>query len=371
MFSSLLRILTLIRKELLVILKDPKSRASIILPPILQCLIFGYAATYDLNSVPYALVDQDRSAASIALVAKLEGSGIFQRQGAFLQTAEAVPLLDARRVLLIVVVGSGLERGLETGAAAAVQVIADGRNSNTSGIAQGYANTIIGDFAAAWAAEKGMAAPGVRVSTRAWFNPQLETRWSMIPSLIGTITMMMTMMLTAMSVAREREEGTFDQLLVAPFTPTEIMIGKAIPSMIVGITQATVILLVALFWFQIPFAGSFLTLYAGLALFLAAAIGFGLFLSSIAGNMQQAMILCFVFLMPFMLLSGLMSPTDNMPATLQYLTMINPLTYAIRITRTVYLEGGHFAELLPDMAALAVIAAVTMPISAWMFRHRL
>lgn len=368
---SLLRILTLIRKELLVILKDPKSRASLFLPPILQCLIFGYAATYDLNSVPYVLVDQDRSAASVTLVAKLEGSGIFQRQGTFAQIDQAVPLLDARRALVVVVISNGFERGLEAGAPAPVQVIADGRNSNTSGIAEGYANAIIGDFAAAWLSEKGIASAGVKVSTRAWFNPQLETRWSMIPSLIGTITMMMTMMLTAMSVAREREEGTFDQLLVAPFTPTEIMIGKAVPSMLVGITQASVILLVALFWFRIPFAGSFLTLYAGLALFLAAAIGFGLFLSSLAGNMQQAMILAFVFLMPFMLLSGLMSPTENMPTVLQYVTVINPLTYAIRITRAVYLEGGRFTDLLPDMLALVAIAAVTMPIAAWMFRHRL
>ncbi|AOF93128.1 ABC transporter permease [Sinorhizobium sp. RAC02] len=371
MLASFLRILTLIRKELLVILKDPKSRASLVVPPILQCLIFGYAATYDLNSVPYVLVDQDRSTASIALVAKLEGSGLFQRQGTFTQTAQAAPLLDAGRAMVIVVIGPRFERDLEAGAAAPVQVIADGRNSNTSGIAQGYASTIIGDFAAARQAETGAKSAGVKASTRAWFNPQLETRWSMVPSLIGTITMMMTMMLTAMSVAREREEGTFDQLLVAPFTPTEIMIGKAVPSMIVGITQASAILLVALFWFQIPFAGSLFTLYVGLALFLAAAIGFGLFLSSLAGNMQQAMILCFVFLMPFMLLSGLVSPTDNMPAALQYLTMINPLTYAIRITRTVYLEGGQFAELLPDMLALIAIAAVTMPISAWMFKHRL
>ncbi len=195
-------------------------------------------------------------------------------------------------------------------------MIADGRNSNTSGVAQGYANTIIGDFSRNWLAQKG--SPGaVQVTTRAWFNAQLETRWTMVPSLIGTITMMMTMLLTAMSVAREREEGTFDQLLVAPFTATEIMVGKAVPSMIVGIVQASVVLLLALFWFRIPFAGRFAALYLGLALFLAAAIGFGLFLSSLAGNMQQAMVLCFLFLMPFMLLSGLMSPTDNMPKVLQ------------------------------------------------------
>ncbi|MDR6759169.1 ABC-2 type transport system permease protein [Mycoplana sp. BE70] len=371
MLASLLRIVTLIRKELLVILKDPKSRASLVLPPILQCLIFGYAATYDLNTVPYALIDLDRSATSRELISKLEGSGIFQRQATLAQTGQAVTLLDTKKVILVIVVERDFERQLASGSSSAVQVIADGRNSNTSGVAQGYANTIIADFAADWRSRKGISGPAVQVTTRAWFNPQLETRWTMIPSLIGTITMMMTMMLTAMSVAREREEGTFEQLLVAPFTPTEIMVGKAVPSMIVGIAQSSAILMVALFWFQIPFAGSLLTLYLGLALFLAAAIGFGLFLSSLAANMQQAMILCFMFLMPFMLLSGLMSPTDNMPEVLQYVTMINPLKYAISITRRVYLEGAHLTELLPDMLALVVIAAVTMPISAWMFRHRL
>lgn len=370
MLASLFRILTIIRKELLVMLKDPKSRASVLLPPILQCLIFGYAASYDLNTVPYALVDQDHSATSRALVAKLEGSGVFQRQATLTQTAQAAALLDTKQVVLIVVIGQDFERKLESDASSVVQVVADGRNSNTSGVAQGYANTIIGDFSSNWLAQR--RSPGaIQVTTRAWFNPQLETRWTMVPSLIGTITMMMTMLLTAMSVAREREEGTFDQLLVAPFTPTEIMIGKAVPSMIVGIVQASVILLVALFWFRIPFAGSFATLYLGLALFLAAAIGFGLFLSSLAGNMQQAMVLCFIFLMPFMLLSGLMSPTDNMPEVLQYATVINPLKYAISITRRVYLEGAHVSEMMPDMLALVAIAAVTMPVSAWMFRRRL
>lgn len=370
MLASLLRILTIIRKELLVILKDPKSRASVVLPPLLQCLIFGYAASYDLDTVPYALVDQDHSATSRALVAKLEGSGVFQRQATLSQTAQAVPLLDKKQVVLTIVIGQDFERNLESSGASVVQVIADGRNSNTSGVAQGYANTIIGDFSRNWLAQKG--SPGaVQVTTRAWFNAQLETRWTMVPSLIGTITMMMTMLLTAMSVAREREEGTFDQLLVAPFTATEIMVGKAVPSMIVGIVQASVVLLLALFWFRIPFAGSFAALYLGLALFLAAAIGFGLFLSSLAGNMQQAMVLCFLFLMPFMLLSGLMSPTDNMPKVLQYATVINPLKYAISITRRVYLEGAHVSQMLPDMLALLIIAAVTLPISAWMFTRRL
>lgn len=371
MIDTLFRILALFRKELLALLKDPKSRIVLVVPPILQCLIFGYAATYDLNHVPYVLVDLDRSASSQAFAARLDGSGVFVRVATLNRPDDAAPLIDDRRALLIVTIGRTFERDLEAGLAAPIQVIADGRNSNTAGTAQGYLAAIALSFADDWRAARGLPAPPVKLTTRAWFNPSLETRWNMIPSLIGVITMMMTMMLTAMSVAREREAGTFDQLLVTPFRPTEIMIGKAVPSMLVGLSQSTTILLVAQLWFQIPFAGSYLMLYCGLALFLAAAVGIGLFVSSIAANMQQAMIMSFVLIMPFMLLSGLTAPIANMPTVLQYFTLINPLRYAISIAHQVYLEGAGPRQLAPELLALAAIAAVTMPISAWMFRNRL
>jgi len=371
MRNSVQRILALMRKEFLVILKDPRSRVLLFVPPILQCLIFGYAATYDLNNVPYALVDQDRSAASRDFAARLDGSGIFSRVAIAETTEAAAAALLRNRAVLIVAISSDFEKDLMAGQPGRIQVIADGRNSNTAGVAQSYVATIATGFGQDWRAAQGLSGQAVQVTTRAWYNPSLETRWNMIPSLIGTITMMMTMMLTAMSVAREREEGTFDQLLVAPFRPTEIMIGKAVPSMVVGLLQSSLIFLVALFWFRIPFAGSFAVFYLGLILFLAAAIGMGLFLSSIARNMQQAMILTFVLLMPFMLLSGLMAPTENMPAALRYFTMVNPLQYAIAITRRVYLEGATLDQLLPDMLALIAIAVVTMPVAAWFFRNRL
>src|SRR4051794_38471576 len=207
MIEALFRILALMRKELLVILKDPRSRVTLIVPPVLQCLIFGYAATYDLNDVPYALVDHDRSAASQALAARLDGSGIFSRIATLEQTDLAAAYLENRRVVLIVVIARDFEKDLTAGLPGAMQVIADGRNSNTAGIAQGYVGAIAAAFGQAWRASHGLPGEAVRVTTRAWYNPSLETRWHMIPSLIGTITMLMTMMLTAMSVAREREEG--------------------------------------------------------------------------------------------------------------------------------------------------------------------
>jgi len=369
MLASLLRVIALIRKELLAILSDPRSRATIFVPPVLQCLIFGYAATYDLNNVPYAVLDQDRSAASHELLARLDGSGVFVRVANLARAADIAAVIDHRDALLVLQIGQNFERQLQAGQNAKVQVIADGRNSNTAGTAIGYVNAIVASFNATWTKAHGQASPPLQVTSRAWYNPNLETRWNMVPALIGTLTMLQTLLLTAMSVAREREQGTFDQLLVTPFRPVEIMIGKAIPSMIIGTIQASSILLVAQLWFQIPFEGSYLTLFTGLGLFLLAAVGVGLLLSSVVKTMQQALLYSFVLVMPFTLLSGLAVPLSNMPPIFQYLTLADPLRFAIDIAQRVYLEGIGLDRLGPDLLPLAITALITLSGAAWMFRH--
>jgi ABC-2 type transport system permease protein len=367
--DSLLRILALARKELLAVLKDKRSRSSLLIPPVVQALIFGYAATYDLNHVTYAALDQDHSAASHQLLAALDGSGVFERVADLQRASDIATYIDSRRAVLVVQINQNFERQLLSGRGADLQVIADGRNSNTAGTAIGYLGSVVDQFNAAWGGDHGLAPPPVQLVTRAWYNPNLETRWFMIPGMIGTLTLIQTMMLTAMSVAREREQGTFDQLLVTPFRPYEIMAGKALPSMLVGTIQATGVLLVAQLWFHIPFAGSYLTLYAGLMLFLLAAVGIGLLLSAVAATMQQAMLYSMLLIMPFSLLSGLTTPLSSMPDWLQYLTAINPLRYAIDITRRVYLEGAGLNLLLPDLWPLAVLAALSLSGASWMFRH--
>ncbi|HWP57006.1 MAG TPA: ABC transporter permease [Candidatus Acidoferrales bacterium] len=371
MLDAIRRILALTRKELLAILKDPRGRFTLFVPPILQCLIFGYAATYDLNHVPYAVLDQDRSAASRELLARLDGSGVFRRVAEVSRAADLKKIIDERRALLAIQIEQDFARRLYLGLAANLQVIADGRNSNTAGTALSYVNSVVEGFNNGWRAKQGQAGPPVRVTTRAWYNPNMETRWNMIPALIGTLTLLQTLLLTAMSVAREREEGTFDQLLVTPFRPAEIMAGKALPSVLIGLVQATNVLLVAQLWFRIPFAGSFATLYAGLALFLLAAVGIGLLVSSVVATMQQAMLFSFLIMMPFALLSGLTTPISSMPEVLQQATLINPLRYAIEIAHRVYLEGATLSLLIPELWPLAVTAAITLAIASWMFRHRL
>jgi len=371
MQGAILRILALTRKELLAVLKDPRSRMSLLIPPVVQALIFGYAATYDLNHVTYAALDQDHTAASRQLLAGLDGSGVFERVANLQRATDIGSLIDARRALLIVQIDPQFERRLLSGKSADIQLIADGRNSNTAGTAMGYVTSIVQQFNSSWGRDHGWAAPPVQIIARAWYNPNLETRWFMIPGMIGTLTLIQTLMLTAMSVAREREQGTFDQLLVTPFRPFEIMAGKALPSMVVGTIQATGVLLVAELWFRIPFAGSYLALYLGLLLFLLAAVGIGLLVSAVAATMQQAMLYSMLLIMPFSLLSGLTTPLSSMPIAVQYLTAINPLRYAIDITRRVYLEGEGLNLLTADLWPLALLATLTLGAASWMFSHRM
>lgn len=369
MMESLSRILALIRKELLAILKDPRSRISLFVPPVVQCLIFGYAATYDLNHVPYAILDQDRSFASRELVSAIDGSGNFERVAQLSNATEIRRLIDERKVLLVVQIGQDFERKLAAGGQAPVQIILDGRNSNTAGTALGYVAAIVNGFNVDWAAKHGTAPAGIRTEIRAWYNPNLVTRWFMVPSLIGVLTLLQMLLLTAMSVAREREQGTLDQLLVTPYRPPEIIVGKAVPPVLIGLIQATLILFVAQLWFRIPFAGSYVTLYIGLLLFLTAAIGIGLIISSVVHTMQQSVLSAFVIMMPLALLSGLATPIANMPVAFQYFTFLNPLRYAIDIAQRVYLEGAGLGNLMPDLWPLALIALLTLSGTAWRFRR--
>jgi len=370
MLDAFYRTLALTIKELLAALKDPRARLALFMPPVMQCLLFGYAATYDLNDVPYAVLDQDRGAASADLLGRLDGSRIFRCVGALDNAAGLRACIDERRALIVLLIPSDFERRLQSGLPADVQVIADGRNSNTAAIATSYVSEIVENFNADWRSARGRNGPPVRVAVRAWYNPNLETRWHMIPSLIGTLTMLETLMLTAIAIAREREQGTMDQLLATPLRPVEIISGKALAGMLVGAAQATSILLVAQLWFRIPFSGSFLTLYVGLTLFLLAAVGMGIMVSSFAATMQQAWLYSFMLVMPFTFLSGLATPISSMPKLLQYFTLINPLRYAIDIAQRVYLEGAGLKLLAGDLWPMAGIALVTLLVAFWMFRRR-
>jgi ABC-2 type transport system permease protein len=371
LFESIRRVAALVKKELILVFKDPRMLRSLLVPPVIQCLVFGYAASFDLNNIPYALRDADNSAPSRELAAAFDGTGIFHRVATVENPAELATLLDEGKILLFIEIGPDFEKSLAAGRPAKVRIATDGRNSNTAATALSYANEIVRSFNEKKNAASGIAQPSASAVPRVWYNPNLETRWTMVPSLIATLTLLQTLLLASMSVAREREFGTFDQLLVTPLRPAEIMLGKCIPSILIGFVQATLILLVAQLWFGIPFEGTLPPLYLGLFIFLLAGVGMGLFVSSVVVTMQQAMLYSFVLLMPFMLLSGLTTPIENMPDFIRHLTWLNPLRHAIEITRRVYLDGAGIGTLLPEYGALALIALVTLTASSWFFRRKL
>jgi ABC-2 type transport system permease protein len=371
---TLLRILNLAWKELLTMVKDPRARLNLIVPPLIQCIIFGYAATYDLRSVNYVVIDQDRSSASRQLVSGLVGSGAFVQIADDPSISGVDKKIDRRDALMVVQIPADFERRLLRGQNAEVQLLVDGRNSNTAGSAVNYATSIVSNFNAAWKQQHPSDAPSrpeIRVVDRAWYNPNLDTRWNMVPGLLAMLTLLDVTLLASLSVAREREQGTLDQLLVTPMGPIEVLFGKAFPTIIVGLIQATVVLLVTLYWFEIPFAGSYLTLYAALLLFLCAAVGVGLFVSAMCSTMQQAMLGSFVVLMPFALLSGLSTPISSMPQWVQYFTLINPLRWGTATIHRIFLEGNTFAQVFPLMIPLILIAIVAFLSAGWMFRHKL
>lgn len=365
------RIGALVRKEFLALFRDRKSRFVLIVPPIIQLLVFGYAATFDLNRIPYAVYDEDRSAASRQLLARFEGSPGFDRVATLDAAADMAPLVDARRALLVLHVGPQFGRRLLTGEPAPLQVIVDGRNSNTALVATNYVRSVVNQFNADWRAARDLPGPPARLEVRAWFNPNLESRWFFIPGIVGVITLLVTMLTTALSVAREREQGTFDQLLVTPLTPLEILIGKAAPGFFVGIAEATLIILVATLWFRIPLLGSLAVLYAGLALFLLSAVGVGLLISSLAVTQQQGLLGAFLFMVPAVTLSGFATPIANMPPAVQAITLLDPLRYFLVILRKVFLEGVSFDVLAHEFWPMAVIGVASLSLAGWLFRHRM
>ncbi|MGH8678422.1 MAG: ABC transporter permease, partial [Burkholderiales bacterium] len=354
------RIRALMAKEFLALLKDKKSRFVLIVPPMIQLLIFGYAATFDLNNVPYALYNEDGGVYARDLAAALRGSQNFREVTTISSAAEIAPLVDSRDVLMVLHIGPRFSRDLIAGKPTSVQVIVDGRNSNTALLAVNYMRSIVNRYNDEWAQSRGLSTPPARLETRAWFNPNLESRWFFIPAIIGVITLLVTMLVTALSVAREREQGTFDQLLVTPLGPVEILLGKALPGLITGILEASVIILIATLWFRIPLLGSLFVLYSGLLLFLLSAVGVGLMISALAVTQQQGLLGAFLFMVPAIILSGFATPIENMPRAVQTITLFDPLRYFLIVLRKVFLEGVSYEVLIPQFWPMAAIGLVAL-----------
>ncbi len=368
---SFFHIRSLARKEFLALMRDKRSRIVIIVPPIIQLFIFGFAATYDLNDVPVAVYNEDSGGASRELLARIEGSPHFSVLHRIGSDAGIAPLIDDRKVLLVVRFSKRFSADMARGDPASLQIVIDGRNSNTAMIALNYLRSVVLDFNRDWQQRHGQTGPPATLEMRAWYNENLQSRWFIVPGIVGSLMLVVTLLVTALSVAREREQGTFDQLLVTPLRPLELLVGKAIPGMVIGLLEATLIIVLMVWFFEVPLRGSLPALYLGILLFLAATVGVGLMISSIAVTQQQAILGAFLFVVPAIILSGFTTPIANMPEVVQWLTQLNPLRYFLVIVRGVTLEGDGFALLFHQFWPMVIIAAATLTMAGWLFRHRM
>lgn len=362
----------LLVKEFLALWKDKKSRFVLIGPPVFQLFVFGYAATFDLNNVPIAIYNEDSGQTSRELIARFSASPAFSPILTLTRQNQIAPALDQKKVLAVIHIGRNFSRDLHAPTTtAAIQVLIDGRDSNTALVALNYMQSIVADFNISWAEQRQLTAPLTQLRVRAWFNPNLESRWFIVSGLIGLLTLVVTIIVTALSIAREREQGTFDQLLVTPLTPWQILAGKALPGLIIGIAEGTLIICMAVFWFKLPLLGSLGALYLGLFLFVFSVLGVGLMISSLALTQQQGLLGAFLFIVPAIILSGFATPIANMPDLVQQITLINPLRYFLIIVRSVFLEGSTLSALSSQYWPLALIGVIALSVAAIMFRRRM
>jgi ABC-2 type transport system permease protein len=355
-------------KELIQLIRDPKSRFALFAPVLIQMIVFGYAATFEIKHVPTAILDYDNSYESRDLISRFEASEYFDVRYHVHDRAAIRRLIDASDAAVAIQINAGFAERLRKDDSAPVQVILDGTNSNTALIALGYVSDIASTFATEFERDRIERVspamidkvPSVRLEQRPWYNADLDSHWFFIPGLIGTIILVTVVQLTAFAIVRERELGTLEQLMVTPIGRLEFVAGKTIPFFMIGIADTLVVAFLGSFWFGVPLRGNLFVLMLGASLFLMSSLGIGLLISNSARTQQQSMVSGFFFLMPAIILSGFGTPISSMPPALQYFTLINPLRYFLDVVRGVYLKGVGLDILWPDMVAMAIIGAILL-----------
>ncbi|HML17472.1 MAG TPA: ABC transporter permease [Bryobacteraceae bacterium] len=381
------RLRRIVRKEFIQALRDPRMRSLLVLPPLIQLMIFGYAASLDVDNAKIAWMDQDHTPASRELLSEFEGSGRFILAGMPNDERAMQTMMDRGQVDAVIRVLPGFARDVKRGRTTSVQVLLDGTNSNTASIVSGYASQAIARYSSEAAQHQargmlvgatedageavGQPVPSVSARSRVWFNPDLRSRNYFIPGVIVNIITLVTLSLTAMAIVREKEIGTMEQLMVTPIRPTELIIGKTLPFVVVGIWDMLLVMGAALLIFHVPFRGNFWLLFGSTLLFLLTTLGAGLFISTVSKTQTQAMMATSLFFQPFFMLSGFTFPIRNMPTAAQWLTFINPVRYFMEIVRGVFLQGAGFESLWPQMATLAVFGVTILWLSVQRFHKQL
>jgi len=373
------RLRQMLIKEFLQVFRDKRALWVLVGPPIIQMLIFGYAASYEIRHVSTAVLDLDHSQESRELIACFSATPYFDVRAQLTNREQIRDMIDRGQVTVALQIHPGFAALLRKGQTAPLEVVVDGTNSNTALIALGYVNQIAQGFANDYQHDAMQRSspfllarlPAVELEQRPWFNPDLESRWFFVPGVIGSLLQVMIIVLTAFAVVREREIGTLEQIMVTPIRPAEFILGKTLPFFLIGLFDAGMIGLVGTLWFQVPFRGSLAVLALGLMLFLLCALGIGLFISTVSATQQQAMVTAFFFIMPAITFSGFGFPIASMPRFVQWLTYLDPLRYLLVILRGVYLKGIGLDVLWPQMAAMAVLGTALLAVSVLRFRKSL
>jgi len=376
MFARLKQMLI---KEFLQVFRDKRTRFVLLGPPLLQMLIFGYAATFEIHHVPTAILDLDHSSESRELVSRFQSSPYFTLLPPLTTHRDISEAIDHGDATVAIQIHPGFAQLLRNGQTAPLQVIVDGTNSNTALIAAGYVNQIAKGFGREYQHDRmerlrpssAAVVPSVQLEERPWYNTDLRSRWFFVPGVIGSLTLVIVVTLTAFAVVREREIGTLEQIMVTPIRPFEFILGKTIPFFLIGLADVTLIGTLGTLWFGVPFRGSLLVLLLGTVLYLICMLGVGLLISTISATQQQAMITAFFFVMPAITFSGFGFPISTMPQWLQYITYLSPLRYFLVVLRSVYLKGVGMESLWPQMSAMAALGFFLLTVSVLRFHKAL
>ena len=357
----LARLKQMLIKEFIQVFRDKRTRAVLFGPPIIQMLIFGYAATFEIHHVATVILDLDHSQESRELISRFTSSPYFDVQRQLTDYRQVGDLIDRGKATVALQINPGFAQKLRKGQTAPLQVIVDATNSNTALIASGYINQIALGFAKDYQQDRMNRIvpqrieriPSVQLEPRPWYNPDLRSRWFFVPGIVGSLTLVLVVNLTAFAVVREREIGTLEQIMVTPIRPAEFILGKTLPFFLIGLLDVSLIAVVGTLWFQVPFRGQILVLFTGAILFLFCMLGVGLLISTVSATQQQALVTSFFFIMPAITFSGFGFPISTMPQWLQYLTYASPLRYFLVVLRGTYLKGVGLAILWPQMLAMA------------------
>jgi ABC-2 type transport system permease protein len=375
----LARMKQMIIKEFIQVIRDKRTRVILIVPPVVQMLIFGYAATFEIRHVSTVVVDYDHSQESRDLISRFTSSPYFAIQHQLDNSAELTNMIEEGTATVGLEIHAGFAQALRKGQPAPLQVIVDATNSNSALIASGYIAQIATDFGREYeqdrissaAPQLAQVVPSVDLEFRPWYNPGLSSRWFFVPGVIGSLTVVLVITLTAFGVVREREIGTLEQIMVTPIRPAEFILSKTLPSFLIGLFDVSLIAVVGSLWFQVPFRGDLSVLFLGAVLFLLCMLGVGLLISTVSSTQQQAMVTAFFFIMPAIVFSGFGFPISAMPQWLQYMTYASPLRYFLVVLRGTYLKGVGLDILWPQMAAMGGLGVGLLFIAILRFRKSL